>query len=203
MFDLEGGGRDLGIAEEIHDELAVKIANADGFGQTLAHKALHSRPGLLDGSFTGDNVLAIISEARWVSFRGVDIFEGDGKMDDVKVKVVDAPVLKLLFADGLHTVMVVERVPKFGDKEEVGAFHYALFDGASDAFAGFLFVAVVWKGLRCECWNVGEEKVRPTTSTVEEAVARLDGVVDGIGTGIIVDFPKPRKKISMLCEKIE
>lgn len=148
MFDLEGCGRDLGIAEEIHDELAVEIADADGFGQILAHKILHGRPGLLNGSVTGDNVLAIVSEARWVSFRGIDIFEGDGKMNDVKVEVVDAPVLELLFTDGLHTVMVVERVPQFRDKEEVGTFHYAFFDGASDALTGFLFVAVVWKGFK-------------------------------------------------------
>ena len=148
MFDLEGCGSDLGIAEEIHDELAIEIADADGFGQTLAHKILHGRPGLLNGSVTGDDVLAIVSEARWVSLRGVDIFEGDGEMDDVKVEVVDTPVLELLFADGLHTVVVVERIPEFRDEEEVGAFDYAFLDSAGDALTGFLFVAVVWKGVR-------------------------------------------------------
>ena len=39
--------------------------------------------------------------------------------------------------------MVVEGVPEFGDKEKVGAFDDAFFDGAGDALAGFLFVAVV------------------------------------------------------------
>ena len=31
---------------------------------------------------------------------------------------------------------------------------------------------------------------RLTTCTVKESVARLDGVIDSIGAGIIVDFPK-------------
>ena len=39
--------------------------------------------------------------------------------------------------------MVVKRVPELGDQEEVGAFDYAFFDGAGDALAGFLFIAVV------------------------------------------------------------
>ena len=143
VFDLEGCWRDLGIAQEIHDELAVEITDADGFGQTLAHKALHSRPGLLDGSIPRDNLLAVISEARWVSLRGIDVFERYGEVDNVEIKVVDAPILKLLFADGLDTVMVVERVPELRDKEEVGALDYAFFDGAGDALAAFLFVSVV------------------------------------------------------------
>ena len=145
VFDLEGCGWDLGIAEEIQNELAVEVADADGFGQTLTHKAFHSRPGLLDGSITGDNILTIICETGWVSLGGVDVFEGDGEVDNVEVKVVDAPILKLLFADGLDTVMIVERVPELRDKEEVGALDYAFFDGAGDALAGFLFVSVVCK----------------------------------------------------------
>ncbi len=64
-------------------------------------------------------------------------------MDNVEVKVVDAPVLELLFADGLYPVVIVEGVPKFGDKEEVGALDNAFFDGAGNALAAFLFVAVV------------------------------------------------------------
>ena len=38
-------------------------------------------------------------------------------MNDVEVEVVDAPVLKLLFADGLDALVVVVAVPEFGDKE--------------------------------------------------------------------------------------
>ena len=143
MFDLEGCRRDLGIAQEIHEELAVEIADADRFGHILAHKFLHGRPGLLNGSVTGNHVLAIVSEARRVSLRGVHIFEGDWEMDDVEIEIVNAPILELLFADGLDAIVVVEGVPEFGDEEEVGAFDYAFFDGARDTLARFLFVAVV------------------------------------------------------------
>ena len=145
VFDLEGCGGHLGVAQEVHDELAVEVADADGFGQAFAHEAFHGRPCLLDGGVPGDHVLAVIGEAGWVSLGGVDVFEGDGEVDNVEVKVVDAPILKLLFADGLDAVMVVERVPELGDEEEVGTLDYAFFDGASDALAAFLFVSVVWK----------------------------------------------------------
>ena len=64
-------------------------------------------------------------------------------MHDVEVEVVDAPVLKLFFADGFHDGVVVVGVPEFGDEEEVGALHDSFFDGAGDALAGFDFVAVV------------------------------------------------------------
>ena len=39
-----------------------------------------------------------------------------------------------------------------------------------------------------------QEKSRPTACTVKEAVSRLDGVVDCIGTGVIVDFPQPGQR---------
>ena len=32
VFDLEGGGGGFGVAEEVHEELPVEVADADGFG---------------------------------------------------------------------------------------------------------------------------------------------------------------------------
>lgn len=64
-------------------------------------------------------------------------------MDDVQVKVVDAPVLKLLFADRFDAVMVVERVPKFGNEKKVFTFDKAVFDGASNTLTAFLLIAVI------------------------------------------------------------
>ena len=83
MFNLEGCGKNLGVAEEIQKELAVEVADADGFGHTLAHKLLHGCPGFLDGGVAGNNILAIISEAWRVALRGVDIFQGYWEVDDV------------------------------------------------------------------------------------------------------------------------
>ena len=85
----------------------------------------------------------LVGEARRVSDRGVDVFEGDREMHDVEVEVINAPVLELLFADGLDAGTVVEGVPEFGHKEEVGAFDEAVFDGAGNTLTGFLLVAVV------------------------------------------------------------
>lgn len=143
MFDLECRGRDLGVAEEIHDELAVEVADADGFGHTLAHKLFHGRPRLLDGSVARDDIFAIVGEAGRVALRGVDVFEGNWEVNDVKVEVVDTPIFQLFFTNRFDSVVVVEGVPKFGDKEEVGAFDYAFFNSSGDALTGFLFIAIV------------------------------------------------------------
>ena len=115
----------------------------DGLGHAIAHKLLHGCPGLLDGSVTRNDVLAIVGEARWVALRRIDVFKRDGEVDDVEVEVVDAPVFQLLLANWFDAVVVMEGVPELGDKEEVGALDYAFFDGARDALAGFLFIAVI------------------------------------------------------------
>ena len=144
MFDLQGCGADFGVAEEIHDELAVEVTDTDTLGQTFALDFLHGGPSFLDAGLAGDDILPVIGEAGRVAVGGVDVFEGDGEMDNVEVKVVDAPVFELFFANGLHFVAVVEGVPEFGDEEEVFAFYDAFLDGSGNPLAGFDFIAVVW-----------------------------------------------------------
>ena len=97
----------------------------------------------MDGGIAGDDVLAVVGEAWRVAVRGVDVFEGDGEVHDVEVEVVNAPILQLLLADRCHTVMVVERVPQLGNKEEIRAFDDSVLDGPGDALAGFDLIAVV------------------------------------------------------------
>ena len=43
----------------------------------------------------------------------------------------------------------------------------------------------------------------PTTCAIEETVARLDGIVNGIGTGVIVDFPETGEKFSRPVVRME
>ena len=143
VFDLEGRGRDLGVPEEVHDELAVEVADPDRLGHAVAHQLLHGRPRLLDRGVAGHDLLSVVGEAGRVPVRGVDVLEGDGEVDNVQVEIVDAPVCELLFADRPDPVVVVEGIPELGDEEEVGTFDYPFFDGSRDALAGLLFVAVV------------------------------------------------------------
>lgn len=51
----------------------------------------------------------------------------------------------MLLADGHDALLVVVDVPELGHNEEVLALHDALLDGAGDALAGFLLVAVDWR----------------------------------------------------------
>lgn len=85
----------------------------------------------------------MVPPPRWITDFWIDIFQSDGEVYDVQVKVVDAPVFELLAADGLDFVAFVEGVPEFGDEEEVLAFDEAIFDCASYAFAGFFLVSVI------------------------------------------------------------
>lgn len=102
----------------------------------------------MDGGGAGDDIFAVVGEAGRVAIRGVDVFEGDGEVDDVEVEVFEAPVFELLFADGLDFVAVVEGVPKFGDEEEVFALYDALFDRTGNTLAGLDLIAVVWRNQR-------------------------------------------------------
>lgn len=90
-----------------------------------------------------DLALAIVVPARWVADLGVDVFEGDGEVDEVEVEVVDAPVGKLLADDGLDLLAVVEGLPELADDEEVLTLYKALLDGAGNTLAALDFVAVV------------------------------------------------------------
>jgi hypothetical protein len=124
-----------------------------------------------------------------VPHRGVEVLQGDGEVHDVQVKVVDAPIGELLAGDGLDLVGFVEAVPELGDDEELLALDEAVLDCAGYTLAGFDFVAVVWWMLVILNWffKVGEKR---TAGTIEETVASLDGVVDLVGTGVVVDLPE-------------
>lgn len=111
-------------------------------------------------------------------------------MHDVQIEVVDAPVGELLAGDGLDLVGFVEAVPELGDDEELLALDDTLLNGAGYTLAGFDFVAVVYD-LWCQCqFGLGLGRVKCTAGTVEETVASLDGVVDLVGTSVVVDLPQ-------------
>lgn len=99
----------------------------------------------------------------------------------------------------------MEGIPELGDEEEVFALHKPVFDGSGDAFAGFFFVAVVWEIL-CELRYEGERDRRGrklTTSSVEQSVAHLDGVVHGVGTSSIVHLPQAETNLRHIMAGIE
>ena len=68
MFDLEGGGFYFGVAEEIHDELAVEVADADGASEAVLLDFFHCLPGFLDGGVACNDVFAVVGEAGRVAF---------------------------------------------------------------------------------------------------------------------------------------
>jgi hypothetical protein len=81
--------------------------------------------------------------AGGVADAGVDVLEGYGEVDEEEVEVVDLPVGELAAGDGLDALLVVEGLPQLGDDEEVFTLDEAILDGAGDALAALLLVAVV------------------------------------------------------------
>ena len=103
VFDLQGCGADLCVAEEIEDEGALEVGDSNGLCETLLGDGFHGCPGLLDAG-VGELVifLAVEGPAGWVADGRVDVFQSDGEVHDVEVEVVDAPVGELLAADWLE-----------------------------------------------------------------------------------------------------
>lgn len=143
VFDLQSGRLDGGVADEIHDQLTVEVADADALGQAFLRDRLHGCPRFLDARRAGHDFLAVVGESGRVAHRRIHVFEGDGEVDNVQVEVVDAPVAELLLADRLDSVAVVERIPELGDEEEVFALDEAFLDGAGDTLARLYFVAII------------------------------------------------------------
>lgn len=144
VLDLKGGGADLGVAEEVVDQLALEVGNANGAGKTLLNEALHGAPGLLNGGVgAADLGDTVVEPAGRVADRGVDVLEGNGEVDDVEVEVVDAKIAELLASHLLDVLRLVVGVPEFGDEEELLTLDEAILDGAGDALADLNLVAVV------------------------------------------------------------
>lgn len=111
VFDLEGGRADASIAEHVHNDLDVMVADTNAAGELLVNEALHGGPGLLGGGIADFDLVSLLEPAWRVADGGVDIFESDGEMDDEQVEVFHAPVGELLPADLLNVLGLVECLP--------------------------------------------------------------------------------------------
>jgi hypothetical protein len=92
VLNLENGHGDLGIAEEVHEERTLEVGDTDGTGDLLLNKTLESSPGLLDGNVDGNNplintVITFVGPFCGVVFGVVDVFGGNGEVDQVEVEI--------------------------------------------------------------------------------------------------------------------
>ena len=150
VLDLEGSWTDAGVAEHVHDELNVEVADADAACELLVDEALHGGPGLLGGGIAVLDPVTLVEPARGVANVGIDIFESDGEVDDEEIEVVDAPVGQLLSADWLDLLELVERLPELGDDEELLPLHDSVLDSTSDSLSALLLVAIICDSPSCQ-----------------------------------------------------
>lgn len=114
MLNLEGGGTNASMAQEIHDELNAEVANTNAAGEFLVDQRLHGLPCLLDSGIAECDFAVCVPAGR-VAHSRVNPFECDGEVNQVKVEVFETKVLELLAGNGLDFVAVVEGVPELGD----------------------------------------------------------------------------------------
>lgn len=75
--------------------------------------ACHSRsPGLL----TKINLSVVGCPTRGIFVCGIDVFKRDGEMDEIQVKVVQAPVGKLLLCECIDLGMGVSTILALGEE---------------------------------------------------------------------------------------
>jgi len=184
VFDLESSGSDLGVAEEVKNKGTVVVGNTNALGETLVNQLLHGLVCLGEGSLGEGDLVVLVGPAGRVADAGVDVLQGDGEVNDVQIKVVNAQVSELLLGNRLDLVGVVERVPELGNKEEFFTLDEAVLDSTGNTLANLLLIAVV-------------------TGTVKESVSDLDGVVDSVGASVVVDFPKTETNERHLVAAVE
>jgi len=95
-------------------------------------------------------------------------------MYDVKVEVVNSPVLELLFADWLNAFLVVEGVPKLGDEEKVLPLDNTLFYGTGNTLAGLDFVSIIYSRISNKLQELSRER-RRSRDTAYRMHHRRDG----------------------------
>lgn len=98
-----------------------------------------------------------VATYRISSLLGIDVLEGNGEVDEIKVDVAETPSLVLGLGHGHSMFFSVVVVPQLGGNEDILALHETLLNGSLDTLTGLLLVLVV-------------------VSTVEEAVTGLDGL---------------------------
>lgn len=112
VLDLECCGGDCRVTEQVQQQSTVVVAYTNALRESVADQGLHGLPGLGQRGVAVRYLVVLVGPAGWVTHRGVDVLESNGEVDNVQIKVVDAPVGKLLLADRFDLVLVVERVPE-------------------------------------------------------------------------------------------
>lgn len=144
VLDLQRGRRDRRVPQHVVDQLRLEVGYPDRLGEPLADERLHRCPGDVHWRVRPDQLrAAVVVPTGGVAHGWVDVLEGAGEVDQVQVEVLEPPVGERAPAGWLDFVAVLEDGPELGCDEEVLALHDPFLDGARDALATFLFVAVV------------------------------------------------------------
>lgn len=99
------------------------IGGGEGFflawGEKVREEAFHGGPGFLDGGVSVLHVFAVVGVVWGMVVRWVDILQGDWKIYKVEIKLIDAPILKLLLANRGNSLFLMEIVPECRDDGEI------------------------------------------------------------------------------------
>lgn len=189
VLDLEDGRGDLGVRQQIVDQLGVEVGDTNGLEDALGvlgglDELLQGAPGLRDGDLGqggGLGLLLVGPEAGPSQLLKGNELESNGEVDEEEVEVVETPGLKLELGLLVGVLALVVVVPELGGDKELLSLHEALLNGAADTLTGLGAVGVV-------------------PGTIEVTVSKLDGVVDSLGTGLTGDLPDTESDDGHLLE---
>jgi hypothetical protein len=172
VLNLQNRGSDASNSEEVTNKTSIEVGDANVLDEASINKRLESSPGLSNGNILelNDTLFDISEKTRGVSLSRVNVFLSNGEMNQKEIEVLKTPISKGALGKRDSMVLLMEGVPELGSDENVLTLDDAIGNGTADTFTAFLLVAVV-------------------LGTVNESVTSLNGVVDGVSTSGVRDFP--------------
>lgn len=116
VFTLEDSGLDVGIGQEIQNELDIKVGDTNVLGLARLGNLFHLAPAILHGRAFKLNLGGTIGliPAWWISGFQSNVLQRNREMDEIKIDIIETHVLELLFESRAHIVLVVIGVPELG-----------------------------------------------------------------------------------------
>lgn len=116
VFTLENSRLDVGISQEIQNELDVKVGDTNVLGLARLGDLFHLAPAVLHGRAFKLNFGGTVGliPAGWISSFQSNVLQRYRKVDKIKIDVIETHVLELLFESRAHIVLVMIGVPELG-----------------------------------------------------------------------------------------
>lgn len=95
----------------------MEVGYPNGPDQAFIKEGLEGLICFLDTRFGLNGLSFEVGPAGRVGDRGINVFEGDRKVNVKKIKVLETPPFELLPRDRFNALLLMERIPQLGGDE--------------------------------------------------------------------------------------